>query len=104
MHPKNSIENVKETENLKITQTLSSKTDKPTANPIYLQDSSSHSESETFNEEFSPCSSKRINISNQTATVQLLRKILQSKTLTQVVDMEGLSCAKIITFCCCFRD
>ena len=28
-----------ETENLIITQALSSKTDKPTANPIYLQDS-----------------------------------------------------------------
>ena len=35
-------------ENLKIKQALSSKSDKPTANSIYLQDPSSHSESEIF--------------------------------------------------------
>ena len=35
-----------ETQNLKISQALSSNTNKPTANSMYLQDSSSHSESE----------------------------------------------------------
>ena len=68
-----------ETEHLKITQALSSKTNKPTANPIYLQDSSSHSESETSGEEFSPCSNKRVDASNQTVSVQLPGKILQSQ-------------------------
>ena len=63
-----------ETENLKITQVLSGKTDKPTANQIYLQDSSSHSEFETSGEEISPCSSKRIHASNQTVSEQLPRK------------------------------
>jgi len=91
-----------ETENLKITQALSSKTGKPTANPISLQDSSSHSESETSGEEFSPCSSKRIHASNQTVSVQLPRKILQSKTLTQVADRECLS--KSLLLCRCFHD
>ena len=79
-----------ETENLKITQALSSKTDKPTTNPIYLQDSSSHSE--TSGDEFSPCSCKHIYASNQTVSVRLPRKLLRSKTLlTQVGDREGLS-------------
>ena len=64
---------------------------KPTTNVIYLQDSSSHSESETSGKEFSPCSSKRIYASNQTVFVQFSRKIFQSKNLTQVADREGLS-------------
>ena len=46
-----------ETENLKITQALFSKTDNPTANPICLQDSSYYFESETPREEFNSCSS-----------------------------------------------
>ena len=72
-----------ETENLIITQALSSKTDKPTANSIYLQDSY-HSKSETSGEKFSPCSSKRIHVFSQTVSVELPRKILQSKTSTQI--------------------
>ena len=36
-----------ETENLNTTKPLSTKTDNPTASPIYLQDSSSHSETGT---------------------------------------------------------
>ena len=74
-----------ETKNLKIPQALYSKTETPTANPIYLQDSS-HSESDTSGREFSPCSSKRIQASNQTVSVQLPTKMLHSKTLTQVAD------------------
>ena len=58
-----------ETKSLKITQPLSSKTDNPTANPIYLQDSSSHSESETSGKEFSPSSSKRIHASSQIVSI-----------------------------------
>ena len=77
-----------ETENFKITQALSIKTDKPNANPIFLQDSS---HSETSGEELNQCSSKRIHAFNQTASVHLPRKILQSKTLTQVADREGLT-------------
>ena len=77
-----------ESDNLIMTLALSSKTDNPTAKPIYLQDSSSHSKSETTEEEFSPCSSKRIYAFNQTVSVQLPRK---SETLTQVVDREGFS-------------
>ena len=64
---------------------------KPTANPIYLHDSSSHSASETSEEEVSPCSCKRIHASNQIVSMQLSRKILLSKTLTRVADREGLS-------------
>ena len=79
-----------ETENITITQPLFSKTDSPTANPIYLQDSFSHSESENSGEEFSQCSSKRIHASNQTVSVQFPRKS-KSKTLTQVADREGFS-------------
>ena len=55
-----------ESENLKIIQALSRQMDTPTANPIYLQGASSHTESETSSEEFSSCSSKRIHTSNQT--------------------------------------
>ena len=55
-----------ETENLKIPQALSSKTDKP----VYLQHFSP-SESETSGEEFSPCSSKRIYASNSNQTVSV---------------------------------
>ena len=51
---------------------------------IFHDHSSSHSESETSGEEFSLCSRKRIHASNQTVSLQLSRKILQSKTLTQV--------------------
>ena len=69
-----------ENENLKITQALSSKTDSHTANSIFLKDSS-HFESETSGEKFSPC------LSN--AFMQLLRKILQSQTLTQIAAKEA---------------
>ena len=61
-----------ESENLKITQALSRQTDTPTANPIYLQDISSHTKSETSGEEFSSCSSKRIHASNQTVGYQCI--------------------------------
>ena len=56
---------------------VASKTDKSAANAIYLQYTSSRSESETSGEEFSPCSSKSFHASNQTVIVQLSRKILQ---------------------------
>ena len=58
-----------ETKNLKITRAISSKANKPTANSIYLQDTCSHSESKIFNEDFSPCSIKRIHTSNHTVSV-----------------------------------
>ena len=57
------------TENFKITQALSSKTDSPTANPIYMEDSSSHFEFETLGKEFNPCSTKHIHAFNQTISV-----------------------------------
>ena len=79
------------TENLKIKPALSRETDTLNANPIYMQDTSSHSESETSGEEFSSCSSKRIHASNQTLRVHFSRKIMLSKIPTQVTDREALS-------------
>ena len=81
------------TQYLKITQALSSKTDKPTASLVCLQ----VSYSEFLGEEFSPCSSKCIHASYQigTASVQLSRKILPSNTPTQAADRKGFP--KIIT-------
>ena len=79
-----------ETENLKIAQALSSNTNKPAANSIYLRDFS-HSESEISGKKFRPCSNKCIYASNQIVSAQLPRKILQSQTTaTQAEDRIGL--------------
>ena len=62
------------TKNFNLTQALSSKTDNPTTNPIYLKDSSSHFEFETLGKEINPCSTKHIHAFNQTIFVELPRK------------------------------